>query len=176
MTSLPTKLNLGCGRKKLPGHLNVDRVAEVEPDLVHNLNHFPYPLPDNSFEEVCAYDVVEHLDDEVAFMNEVCRVARPGARLLLTTPHFSCANAFTDPTHQRQLGCFSFDYFTKGHQWNFYGSQHFELRHRTIVFVPGLLNKLVSRLANRYPAAYESRWAWTFPAWYLYFELVVCKH
>jgi hypothetical protein len=33
----------------------------------------------------------------------------------------------------------------------------------------------VWRLANRYPAAYERRWAWIFPAWYLYFELEVDK-
>jgi len=37
------------------------------------------------------------------------------------------------------------------------------------------VNKLVRRLANRYPAAYERRWTWIFPAWFLYFELEVVK-
>jgi len=175
MSTQPTKLNLGCGRKKLPGHVNVDRVASVDPDVVHDLNQYPYPFPDNSFEEICAYDVVEHVDDVVAFMSEILRMAKTGARVLITTPHFSCANAFTDPTHQRQLTYSSFDYFTAGHQWSFYGSEGFAITYRRIEFGPSLVNKLVHRLANRWPTAYEHRWAWIFPAWFLYFELKVIK-
>ncbi len=175
MTPTLRKLNLGCGRKKLPGHLNVDRVVEVQPDLVHDLNVIPLPLPGGAFDEICAYDVVEHLDDLVAFMREVWRLAAPDARVLITTPHFSCANAFMDPTHQRQLSCFSFDYFTTGHPWNFYGSEGFALMQRQLIFTPTWTNKLVSRLANRFPRGYEQRWAWIFPAWFIYFELAVVK-
>jgi hypothetical protein len=43
------------------------------------------------------------------------------------------------------------------------------------MFSSSLINKLVWRLANRYPGTYERRWAWIFPAWYLYFELEVQK-
>ena len=156
-------------------HLNVDREASVEPDLVHDLSVYPYPLPDNAFEEIHADDVVEHLEDVVAFMREVWRLAKPNARVFITTPHFSCANAFTDPTHRWQLGYFSFDYFVAGHQWSYYGGHGFKVQHRSIVFTPGLINKVVSRLANRWPDIYEQRWAWIFPAWFLYFELTVCK-
>lgn len=42
-------------------------------------------------------------------------------------------------------------------------------------FQPTLLNKIVRRLANHFPGSYERRWAWLFPAWYLYFELEVVK-
>jgi SAM-dependent methyltransferase len=173
--SLPEKINLGCGKKKMPGYLNVDRVAAVEPDVVHDLNVYPYPFPDNSFEEVCAYDVVEHLNDVMVFMREVWRIARPDARVVFTTPHFSSANSFTDPTHQRHLSYYSFDYFTVGHQWNYYGSEGFEMRHRSLVFAPTLANKIAGRLANRFPSRYEQHWAWIFPAWFLYFELQVRK-
>jgi SAM-dependent methyltransferase len=172
---LPDKLNLGCGPKRLAGHLNVDRVAAVRPDLVHDLDAHPYPLPDSAFSEVCAYDVIEHLADPVAFMREVWRLARPGAVLRITTPHYSCANAYTDPTHKLQLGLFSFDYFTAGHPWNYYGSEGFQIRHRHLVFTPSLPNRLVGRLANRWPARYEARWAWMFPAWFMYFELIAVK-
>lgn len=175
MALLPSKLNLGCGRKKLEAHLNVDRVAAVNPDLVHDLNHFPYPLPDATFEEICAYDVVEHLEDVMAFMAEVWRLARPNARIKITTPHFSCANAFIDPTHQRQLSYFSFDYFTCGHPLSFYAHEGFAVAYRRIEFVPTPVNRVVSRLANRWPRAYEDRWAWIFPAWFLYFELTAIK-
>jgi len=43
------------------------------------------------------------------------------------------------------------------------------------VFQPTLTNKVVHRLANRYPKEYEERWAWMFPAWFLYFELEALK-
>jgi hypothetical protein len=44
-----------------------------------------------------------------------------------------------------------------------------------IIFASTLLNRLVWRIANRWPAGYERRWAWMFPAWFLYFELEVVK-
>jgi hypothetical protein len=43
------------------------------------------------------------------------------------------------------------------------------------MFQPTLANKIVRRLANRYPLQYEQRWTWMFPAWFLYFELRVIK-
>ena len=168
MAQASTKLNLGCGQKQLATHVNVDRVAAVKPDVVHDLNVYPYPFPAGQFEEICAYDVV-------AFMTELRRLARPDARVLITTPHFSCANAFTDPTHQRQLSYFSFDYFTAGHQWNFYGGDGFVIQKRNLIFSPSLVNRVVGRLANRFPAAYEHRWTWIFPAWFLFFEFSVRK-
>jgi hypothetical protein len=33
----------------------------------------------------------------------------------------------------------------------------------------------VFQLANRWPHEYERRWAWMFPAWFLYYELEVVK-
>ena len=179
MSSTPplnhTKLNLGCGLKPLPDHINVDIVAEVKPDVIHDLNRFPYPFADSSFTEICAYDVVEHVEDMAAFFLEIWRVGRPGAKVKITTPHFSCNNSFMDPTHRRHLSYFSWDYFTAGHPFNFYGSEGFKISQREIIFSPTLCNKLVHRLANRWPVAYESRWAWIFPAWFLTVDLTVCK-
>ena len=169
------KLNLGCGRKKFSDHVNVDVVANVEPDVVHDLDRYPYPFADSSFNEACAYDVIEHVADVPAFLREIWRVARPGATVKLTTPHFSCRNSYTDPTHRRHLGYFSWDYFTAGHPFSFYGSEGFLIHRREIVFTPSFSNRLIWRLANRWPAAYESRWAWIFPAWFLSVDLTVVK-
>jgi hypothetical protein len=44
-----------------------------------------------------------------------------------------------------------------------------------IIFQPRLLNKIVWRLANRFPRAYEERWAWIFPAWFVHAQLEVVK-
>lgn len=175
MSTLPTKLNLGCGKRRLADAWNVDRVASVEPDLVWNLDETPYPLPAGHFTHIYAHDVVEHLRDLVGFVEEAHRLLAPGGVLEITTPHFSCANSFTDPTHTRHLGYFSFDYFTDRSGWNFYSDVRFEIRKRILVFPTGRLSNLVARWANRHPERYEKRWAWIFPAWFLDFELVAIK-
>ena len=168
-------LNLGCGPKRIEGAVNVDISADVGADLVHDLRRTPWPLPSDAFDEVHAYDVIEHLADAIAAMEEIHRVCKPGARVHITVPHFSSANAFTDLTHQHQFSRFSFDYFRSEHTLAFYSRARFEPRRAQIVFYPTLMNKVVHRLANRYSAAYERRWAWIFPAWFLSFELEAVK-
>jgi hypothetical protein len=168
-------LNLGCGNKHGDGAVNLDVTGTTNPDVVHDLNVVPWPFPDNRFAEVHAYDVIEHLSDIPAVMTEVHRIGRPGARVFITVPHFSCANAFTDPTHRHYFGYFSFDYFIDGHELSFYSTARFRMSNRRLIFAPSLINKVAWRLANRFPRPYEQRWAWMFPAWYLYFELLVVK-
>lgn len=168
-------LQLGAGRKYHPQAVNVDLVASTRPDLVHDLDVFPWPLPDGRFREVWAYDVIEHLTDIVKVMEEIHRVCVPGAVVKITVPHFSSANAFTDPTHRHYFSVASFNYFTGDNEFDFYTDRRFRKRAASIIFHPTLLNKFVHRLANRWPAGYERAWAWTFPAWHLYFELEVLK-
>jgi SAM-dependent methyltransferase len=44
------------------------------------------PFAGNSFDLVCALDIVEHVDDDNGALAEICRVAKPGAVLLLSVP------------------------------------------------------------------------------------------
>jgi SAM-dependent methyltransferase len=168
-------LNLGSGKKPRPGALNVDVTIRTRPDLVHDLDVTPWPLPDGHFTEVHAYDVIEHLQDVVRTMEEIHRVCAPAARVFITVPHFSSANSFTDPTHRHQFGARSMLYFTDEHELGFYSSARFLQRQALIVFEQSLLNKVVRRLAKRFVVPYEERWAWVFPAWFLFFELEALK-
>ena len=43
-------LDVGCGRDKIPGALGVDRVALPGVDVVHDLDSYPWPFEDSSFE------------------------------------------------------------------------------------------------------------------------------
>jgi len=55
------------------------------------------PFPDRAFALVCAFDIVEHVDDEDAILSEVSRVAAPNASLLLSAPlHPGHWTAFDD--------------------------------------------------------------------------------
>ena len=112
----------------------------------HNLNRLPWPLPSDQFEQCDLYDVIEHLEDIVAVMEEIHRVCRNGAVVRITVPHFSCANAFTDPTHRHYFSRFSFNYFTGEHEFSYYSNRRYRARYGQIVFAQTLLNKLVSCL------------------------------
>jgi SAM-dependent methyltransferase len=172
---MPTILNLGCGRKRIQDAVNLDITSETDPEVVHDLNHTPWPFAEDTFTKIFAFDVIEHLNDIPSTMEEIHRVCLPGAIVHITVPHFSSANAFTDPTHRRFFSKFSMDYFTSGHPTAFYSQARFHVRKAKILFYPSLVNKLVHRLANRYPQKYEQRWAWIFPAWFLFYELEVVK-
>lgn len=44
------------------------------------------PFADGSFEAVLAFEVVEHVEDDTGLLEEMARVSRPGATLVLSTP------------------------------------------------------------------------------------------
>jgi SAM-dependent methyltransferase len=55
------------------------------------------PFASDSFDLVCALDIVEHVDDEDGAFSEITRVTKPGAVLLLSVPlHPSRWTAFDD--------------------------------------------------------------------------------
>jgi SAM-dependent methyltransferase len=168
-------LNIGCGRGHIPDAVNIDVTDRTGPDVVHDLNQRPWPFADDRFDVLHARDVIEHLDDTVAAMEEIHRVCRPGATVHLTVPHFSAAGAFTDPTHRRFFSLSTFDYFTDAHPNNFYSACRFRPHVVQLIFHPRLGNKLLWRLANRFPSAYEERWAWIFPARLINAQLEVVK-
>jgi len=166
-------LAIGCGmRQTETGTIRLDISPEVNPDILWNLDHFPYPLDDSSFSEIECFDVIEHLTDITKSMQEFHRILKPNGLLRITTPHFSCANSYIDPTHKYHLSYFSFDYFESNHKLSYYSDANFRIKHRHIQFQGSRFNRsIVSRFANNFPYNYEQRWAWMFPAWYLYFEL-----
>ena len=44
------------------------------------------PFADDAFDLVCAFDIIEHVDDDDGALSELSRVARPGGTLLISTP------------------------------------------------------------------------------------------
>jgi len=57
------KLNIGCGNKKLKGWINLDFSKEVNLDIVHDLNKYPYPFKDNEIDEIYVDNVLECLNE-----------------------------------------------------------------------------------------------------------------
>jgi SAM-dependent methyltransferase len=95
----PKKLNLGCGESKKPGYVNVDWQQAVHPDVLHDLNHLPYPFADGTFDVIEAFHVIEHLDRPLAVTKELHRILKTGGRLEIKVPHFSRGFTHAEHTH-----------------------------------------------------------------------------
>lgn len=104
-------LDVGCGINKFPGAIGIDRIAGTRADVLCELDHFPYPFRDSQFDQVRAIHVIEHVADVIRTMEEFHRLARPGGRIVLSTPHYTDFSSFCDPTHRWHLNSFSFRYF-----------------------------------------------------------------
>lgn len=169
-------LKVGAGRNRGPDGITLDISPEVNPDVVWDLDQYPYPFPDNRFDVIECRDVIEHLANIPRTLQEFWRILTPGGAVEIATPHFSCANSYIDPTHRWHLSYYSFDYFTGNHELDYYSPARFRIERRYIHFYGTRLNRfVVCKLANRFPERYEQRWAWLFPAWFLEFQLVAEK-
>jgi len=83
------KLNLGCWRYKKKGYINIDINKDFSPDIVHDLNIFPYPFDDNSVDEIYMYHILEHLENPMEVIRECRRILKFGCKLIIIVPHFS---------------------------------------------------------------------------------------
>ena len=60
--NLGIKLDIGCGANKQDGFVGMDIRELPGVDIVHNMEQFPYPLPDESCSMVVASHVLEHVN------------------------------------------------------------------------------------------------------------------
>ena len=97
----------------------VDIDPQCNPDTLWDLNLLPYPFDDSSFEEIHAYEILEHLStqgDWKFFFNqfsELHRLLKPGGRLFITVPEGTQASAFSDPGHTRAFTLTTFAFLSQ---------------------------------------------------------------
>ncbi len=169
------KLNLGSSTDIKPGYVNLDSVKTFGIDVVHDLDIFPYPFPDNEFDEIFCSHILEHVTDFIQTMKELRRIAKPKAKIIVRAPHFSCGVSYRDPTHRRLFSYFTFDYFTADCP---YAPAQFKILTRKLNFTRlafPFLNILFNPLINLSPTLYERFFCWMLPTAECLFELEVIK-
>src|SRR5262245_42475409 len=105
------RLNLGGGERRLPGYFSLDCVPATNPDILADLNAPLTELPDNSVEAIYARHTLEHVTRLLELLQELHRITRPDGRIEIIVPHFSNPFGYSDPTHVRCFGLYSFYYF-----------------------------------------------------------------
>ncbi len=171
-------LDVGCGRRKLPGAVGIDRrvrttvAADLQLDINHNLLEFPWPIADDAFDRVHCSHVLEHLPPTARVLEEIYRVLRPGGQLFIVCPHFSWVEAYRHFEHCHFFTLGSFDYFED--QRDYYQAD-FRVLRRELFFDDISYALGIGFLANWFPRAYERHFAFIFPASQFYVLLEAVK-
>ena len=105
------RLNLGCGAQPRPGFYGVDHLPLPGVDILADLNEPLSDLPTDSVSEVFTHHTLEHVSNLLGLLRELHRVTAPAGRIEAITPHFSNPYAYSDPTHVRFFGLYTFYYF-----------------------------------------------------------------
>jgi len=177
------KLNLGSGCDVKEDYVNLDCVNIEGTDVVHNLEDFPYPFEENTFEEVYAHQTLEHLSDKIKVMNEIWRICKNGAEVHINVPYFAFAGAFCHAEHKSFFGYNTFEYWTNSSR-EIRPTSNFELISRELQFSNSnnpfmkFLDKIISPIINinRITAiTYQRFFCWILPCENLIVKLRVIK-
>jgi len=112
------KLNLGCGKKKLKGYINVDMSAKCNPDYVWDVRNIPFPKWAEGADRIELDNLAEHIEPYkfIELINEFHRLLVVGGIVWIKVPH--CVpkepywdSCFRDPTHINFFTASTFDYW-----------------------------------------------------------------
>lgn len=122
------QLLIGCGNKRdrliRPTNtqnswdelITLDIDPACKPDVLHDLEMLPLPFEDNAFEEIHAYEVLEHLGRQgdwrgfFAEFTEYHRIIAPGGYLVGSCPAQRDEWVWGDPGHTRELSINTFTF------------------------------------------------------------------
>ncbi len=174
----PVRLNFGCGPRPRESYYGLDWLELPGVDVVADLNRPLSLLPDNSVEAIYTHHTFEHIVNFMELLQEIHRVMIPGGRIEVVVPHFSNPYGFSDPTHVRFFGLYTFYYFCEAENQprrkvpSFYIPQRFIVESLNITLMPTLImckpvRRLMTKILNSSMGLldwYERSWCRHFPA------------
>jgi ubiquinone/menaquinone biosynthesis C-methylase UbiE len=177
---------------KFKDSIGIDIISNSNVDIVHDLNMYPWPFEDNSFDRIIFKHSISHMNNIIDTMNEVYRILRKSGIVDILAPHFSSDNYFTDPTHNFSLGYRSMYYFCDNIiNWKYkYTQNSFKLVNSYISFreykidfnsteYSNSFNPLkifyIEWLINKCPRIYEKYFSNIFTASEVFFRLKYIK-
>lgn len=87
--------------------MNLDKFDTFNPDIVHDLEKFPYPFEDNEIDEIKLIHVLEHIghspDIFIKIIKELYRICCDQAYIHISVPHPRSDDFLADPTHVRPI-------------------------------------------------------------------------
>jgi SAM-dependent methyltransferase len=114
------ELLIGCGSKLIKqlsttedkqwnNLTTLDINPDHNPDIIWDLEELPLPFEDETFDEIHAYEVLEHIGRQgdykffFAQFAEFYRILKPNGLIHATVPHWQSNWAWGDPSHTRTI-------------------------------------------------------------------------
>jgi len=108
-------LELGCGDSKVYQHsIAIDLIAFPDVDIVGDIYEVLQNFPSNSVKYIFSSHVFEHLNNLPKILIEIERILQVDGELDVIVPHFSNSFFYSDPTHTKFFGLYTFSYFFHG--------------------------------------------------------------
>ncbi len=107
----PVILELGAGKENVQNRILIDQLDMPHIDIVTDLETGLPLFPDNSVDQIYSTSLLEHIDNLDGLMRDIWRVLKPTGEISLFVPHFSNPYFYSDYTHKRFFGLYSFEYF-----------------------------------------------------------------
>lgn len=111
------RLDIGCGQNKQPGYIGMDSRRVPGVDIVHDITKTPWPLPANCVITSVMSHLWEHIPPwrTLAVMEEIHRISKPDAVVLLSGPFGLGFRFVQDPTHCNPVNEATFAYWDPLH-------------------------------------------------------------
>jgi SAM-dependent methyltransferase len=109
----PVILDIGCGNNKRPGAIGIDKVDLPSVDIIADVEQGLGFFPDGSADQIYSFHFLEHINNLEDLMAEMIRVLKKNGRAIIEVPHFSNPYYYSDPTHKRFFGLYTFYYFVE---------------------------------------------------------------
>jgi len=104
-------IDIGCGMHKYPGSTGIDKIGLDGVDIVCDVEESGLPFRDDSIDVVYSRHFLEHVDNFEYVIKDIHRVLKLDGTANIIVPHFSNPLGYSDPTHKRFFGYYTFDYF-----------------------------------------------------------------
>lgn len=146
---MKTKLNFGSGRERLEGFYNVDIMEEEGIDKSFDFDKFPYPLEDNSFDEIKCRNVLEHCHFPKKVMQEFWRIGKEGCIINIEVPYVNSRSAFSILDHCSYFNRWSFVYLNLDEDKESYETlENHAIPQRFLFWLPMWLLKILAVFLN----------------------------
>ncbi len=93
------RIDLGCGTKKQPGFIGVDRHPIGGVDIVADMNR-TLPFRDDSVDLLLASHSLEHVETLLATIKEIYRICKHGSQLCIIAPYSEQKLNWANPYHK----------------------------------------------------------------------------
>lgn len=122
-------LELGSGLKPTKNALHTDIIRLPHIEVLCSADNLPFK--NNVFEQVYAFDVVEHIENTIKLFEEIWRVLKTNGKFTFTTCWYLSPVAWRDITHKHHFALGSFNVFDKttydGKHYGYYTKASFRI-------------------------------------------------